>query len=146
MLLTIYRASRFFCENGFLGVSGFFKKLNVFLFGADISPRSNLGKAISMPHPNGIVIGEGVVVEDGCQILSGVVLGTRYPGIRPGKGDMPFIRRNCIIGAGAKILGPVVIGEGAVVGANSVVLSDVPAGVTVIGVPAKPMGIPKTKI
>ena len=133
--LRTYRASRWCFANGRPRIAMVLKQINVVLWGLDVSPGAKLGD-VSMPHPSGVVIGDGVVVEDGCQIMSGVVLGTPNPGTPPA-GQMPTIRRGATLGAGAKIIGPVVVGEGAVIGANSVVTRDIPAGTTAVGSPAR---------
>ena len=90
-------------------------------------------------HATGIVVGETAVVEDNVSILQSVTLG----GTGTESGDRhPKIRQGVLIGAGAKILGNIEIGEGSKVGAGSVVLNSVPAHVTVVGVPAKVVGRP----
>lgn len=81
----------------------------------------------------GVVIGAGAVIGRGCRIYHGVTLGISH---RDNDG-FPVLGENVLVGAGAKILGPIVVGNGAKIGANSVVLSDVPAGASAIGVPAR---------
>lgn len=83
-----------------------------------------------LPHPNGIVIAPGAVVGANCIIFQQVTLGTS-------DGGYPTLGDEVYVGAGAKILGPVLIGDGARIGANAVVVRDVPAGCTAIGVPAR---------
>jgi serine O-acetyltransferase len=88
-------------------------------------------------HGTGVVIGETAVVEDDVSILQGVTLG----GTGKECGDRhPKIRRGVLLGAGAKVLGNIQVGQGAKVGAGSIVLEDVPPFTTVVGVPAKPVG------
>ena len=88
-------------------------------------------------HATGIVVGETTVIEDDVSILQSVTLG----GTGNEVGDRhPKIRRGVMVGSGAKILGNIEIGRGSKVGAGSVVLNDVPAHVTVVGVPAKIVG------
>ncbi|MDQ2810102.1 MAG: serine acetyltransferase, partial [Chloroflexota bacterium] len=98
-----------------------------------------LGPGCQMPHSVGIVIGPKAHVGRGCFIGQGVTLGYRYPGPRdPVAGDgNPVLGDRVIVGAGAKILGPVHIGDGAIIGANSVVARDVPAWHMAVGVPAQ---------
>ncbi len=134
--LRIYRASRALHSTGFTLASSVLKQLNFVLHGVDISPRAKLGD-VDLPHPAGVVIGADCIVEDGCKIMSGVVLGTDHPGSSEPK--MPVLRSGCVVGAGAKILGDVELGVGSTVGANAVVTRSVPAGVTVVGVPARPV-------
>ncbi len=107
------------------------------VFGVDIHPAAKIGAGVLFDHATSIVIGETAVVEDHVSILHEVTLG----GTGKEKGDRhPKVRHGVLIGAGAKILGNVEIGQYARVGAGSVVLEDVPPHVTVAGVPAKIMG------
>ncbi len=85
-----------------------------------------------LPHPNGVVIHPGAVVGPNCLLFQQVTLGTG--GDKPG---VPCLAGHVDVGAGAKILGGVRIGEHALIGANAVVLCDVPAGATAVGVPAR---------
>ncbi len=107
--------------------------LSARLTGADIHPGARIGRRVLIDHAVGVVIGETAVVEDDVVIMHGVTLGNRRS--RPGKRH-PTVRRGAFLGAGAKVLGPVEIGEGAKVGAGAVVLGDVPPGATAVGVPA----------
>ena len=110
------------------------------VFGVDIHPAAKIGKGIMIDHATGIVIGETAVVEDNVSIMQSVTLG----GTGKDAGDRhPKIRSGVLVAAGAKILGNVEIGEGAKIGAGSVVLHDVPPHVTVVGVPAKIIGKPQ---
>lgn len=104
------------------------------LFGIDIHPAAMIGAGVMMDHGTGIVIGETAVVEDDVLFWHGVTLG----GMGTGSGDRhPKIRRGAQIGAGATILGAVEIGENSKIGAGGVVLKDIPAEATAVGVPAK---------
>lgn len=105
----------------------------------DIHPAAKLGQGIFMDHATGIVIGETAVVGDNVSMLHNVTLG----GTGKEGGDRhPKIGAGVLIGAGAKILGNITIGEGARVASGSVVLHDVAAGCTVAGIPAKLVGGP----
>ena len=107
------------------------------VFAVDIHPAAEIGSGILLDHATGLVIGETAVVEDHVSLLHEVTLG----GTGKATGDRhPKIRSGVLIGAGAKILGNVEIGEGAKVAAGSMVLNDVPAHCTVAGVPAQPVG------
>lgn len=107
------------------------------VFGVDIHPAARIGKGILIDHATGVVIGETAVVEDHVSMLQGVTLGGTGKDI----GDRhPKVRRGVLIGAGAKILGNVEIGEGAKIGANAVVLDDIPPHSTVVGVPGRVVG------
>ena len=98
---------------------------------SDIAPEAKLGKNLMLPHPNGVVIHEDAVVGDDCMIMQQVTIGMI------GDGEVPIVGNKVYIGAGAKIIGKVRIGDGARIGANAVVTTDVPAGCTAVGVPAK---------
>ena len=103
----------------------------------DIHPAARLGHGIFIDHGHGVVIGETAVVGDDVSMLHAVTLG----GDGKERGDRhPKVRRGVLIGAGAKILGNIVVGEGARVAAGSIVLGEVPPHVTVAGIPAKPVG------
>ena len=106
-------------------------------FSVDIHPAAVIGQGVMLDHAHGIVVGETAVIEDNVSILHNVTLG----GTGKEKGDRhPKIRTGVMIGAGAKILGNIEIGECARVAAGSLVLKDVPPHVTVAGVPARVMG------
>lgn len=109
------------------------------VFAVDIHPGARIGKGILFDHATSVVIGETAVIDDDFSMLHEVTLG----GTGKEGGDRhPKVRRGVMIGAGAKILGNIVIGEGAKVGAGSVVLEDVPPHCTVAGVPARQVGYP----
>ena len=109
-------------------------------FGVDIHPAARIGQGIFIDHATGVVIGETSVVEDDVSMLHEVTLG----GTGKETGDRhPKVRRGVLICAGAKILGNVVVGEGAKVAAGSVVLSDVDPHSTVAGIPAEVVGHPE---
>lgn len=107
-------------------------------FGIFISHKAQLGKIV-LKHPVGLVIGEGVTLEDNVTLYQHVTLGGRRIGDSR-QDKYPFVSEGAVIYAGAVVLGDVFIGKNAVVGANAVVLSDVPDGATVAGVPAKVLG------
>jgi serine O-acetyltransferase len=107
------------------------------LFSVDIHPNAKMGAGIFIDHAHGIVIGETAVVEDDVSMLHSVTLG----GTGKERGDRhPKIRRGVLIGAGAKVLGNIEIGEEARIAAGSVVLHPVPPRCTVAGVPARAIG------
>lgn len=107
------------------------------VFGVDCHPAAKIGAGILIDHATGVVIGETAVVEDNVSMLHEVTLG----GTGKQLGDRhPKVRQGVLIGAGAKILGNIEIGEGAKIGAGSVVLDPVPPHTTVAGVPAKIVG------
>jgi serine O-acetyltransferase len=107
--------------------------------GVDIHPAARIGSGIMLDHATGIVVGETAVIEDDVSILHSVTLGGSGKEI----GDRhPKIRRGVLLAAGCKIIGNIEVGEGAKVGAGSVVLRNVPPHVTVVGVPAQIVGRP----
>ena len=99
--------------------------------GADIPLNSRLGGGLMLPHPNGVVIHPRAQIGPNCMIFQQVTLGTRD------SEEVPTLAGHVDVGAGAKILGGVVIGKHARIGANSVVIGDVPAHATVVGAPAR---------
>jgi serine O-acetyltransferase len=104
------------------------------LTGIDIHPGARLGRRFFIDHGAGVVIGETAEVGDDVTIYHGVTLGgTSW---NPGKRH-PTLGHGVVVGAGAKILGPITVGDGARVAANSVVIDEVPAGTTVVGIPGR---------
>lgn len=110
--------------------------LNFFLFGIEIAVRCPIGKGIFFPHTQGTVIGAQAIGAN-ATIFQGVTLGARELDFSYDAASRPTIGDNVTIGSGAKVLGPLHIGEGARIGANSVVLSSVPAGALAVGAPAR---------
>lgn len=109
------------------------------LFAVDIHPAASIGAGVFIDHAHGIVIGETAVVEDDVSMLHSVTLGGSG---KQGGDRHPKIRRGVMIGAGAKVLGNVEVGEDARIAAGSVVLENVAPRCTVAGVPARPIGGP----
>ncbi len=105
-----------------------------FFTGIEIHPGAVIGKGFFIDHGMGIVIGETAEIGDNVTIFHGVTLGGT--GKDQGKRH-PTVEDDVLIGAGAKILGPIFIGKGAKIGANAVVLGDVPPGMTAVGIPAR---------
>ena len=108
--------------------------LSRFLTGVEIHPGARIGEGLFIDHGMGVVIGETAEIGDDCTLYHGVTLG----GVSWDKGKRhPTLGKNVVVGAGAKILGPFTVGDGAKVGSNSVVVKPVPAGATVVGIPAR---------
>ncbi|MCT1451143.1 serine O-acetyltransferase EpsC [Corynebacterium sp. p3-SID1194] len=105
-----------------------------FLTGVEIHPGATIGRRFFIDHGMGIVIGETAEIGDGVMLYHGVTLGGQ---VLTQTKRHPTIEDNVTIGAGAKVLGPITIGEGSAVGANAVVTKDVPANCIAIGIPAK---------
>ncbi|WP_131795854.1 serine O-acetyltransferase [Fluoribacter gormanii] len=109
-------------------------EISRWLTGIEIHPGAVLGKNVVIDHGMGIVIGETSIIGDNVLLYHGVTLGATH--YKEGKRH-PSVRSGAIIGAGSKILGDIVIGEHAQIGANSVVLKSVPPGASVVGAPAR---------
>ncbi|MCV6627179.1 MAG: serine O-acetyltransferase, partial [Cellvibrionaceae bacterium] len=120
----------------------FFQNRISVVFGVDIHPAAQVGQGIMLDHATGIVIGETAVIEDNVSIMQAVTLG----GTGKESGDRhPKVRAGVLISAGAKVIGNIEVGEGAKIGAGSVVLKDVAPHTTVAGVPAVAIGCPDTQ-
>lgn len=135
--LCAYRSGHYLWKKGRRDLALYLQSLIAVVYSVDIHPAAVIGKGILLDHATGFVAGETTVIEDNVSILHEVTLG----GTGKDRGDRhPKIRSGVLIGAGAKILGNVEVGEGARVGASSVVLADVPPHVSVAGVPSKVVG------
>jgi serine O-acetyltransferase len=105
-----------------------------FLTGIEIHPGAQIGRRVFIDHGMGVVVGETAEIGDDCTLYHGVTLG----GTSWNKGKRhPTLGRGVVIGAGAKILGPILVADGAKIGSNAVVVKDVPAGATAVGIPAR---------
>ncbi len=104
------------------------------LTGIEIHPGASIGRRFFIDHGMGVVIGETAEIHDDCTLYHGVTLG----GTSWSKGKRhPTLEQGVVIGAGAKVLGPLTVGKGARVGSNAVVVRDVPPGATAVGIPAR---------
>jgi serine O-acetyltransferase len=137
--LQVYRIANWLWSQQRHSLAFFLQNQMTNIFGVDIHPAATIGCGVMFDHATGLVIGETAVVEDDVSILHGVTLG----GTGKDSGDRhPKVRRGVLIGANASIIGNIEIGEGAKVGAGSVVMKSVPPHVTVAGVPAVIVGKP----
>ena len=135
--LQVHRLANWLWVNGRTEFAYYLQSLSSRVYSVDIHPAANFGKGIFIDHATGIVIGETAVIDDNVSMLHDVTLG----GTGKKSGDRhPKVKSGVLIGAGAKILGNIKIGVSARVAAGSVVLNDVPNGVTVAGVPARIIG------
>jgi serine O-acetyltransferase len=131
--LMIHRLSHYCWQRGLKWLARFTAHCGRWLTGIEIHPGAQIGKRFFIDHGMGVVIGETAVIGDDCTLYHGVTLG----GTSWKKGKRhPTLHDGVVIGAGAKVLGPIEIGAGARVGSNSVVLKNVPAGATAVGIPA----------
>lgn len=135
--IQAYRVSHFLWIRGRHHLAQHLQSRVSEVWGVDIHPAARLGQGILLDHGTAVVIGETAVVEDDVSMLQSVTLG----GTGKEHGDRhPKIRRGVLIGTGACVLGNIEVGEGAKVGAGSIVLESVEPHTTVVGVPAKPVG------
>ena len=112
----------------------FVSHLARWLTGIEIHPGATIGRRVFIDHGMGVVIGETAEIGDDCTLYHGVTLGgTTWEKAK----RHPTLGKNVVVGAGAKILGPITIGDNARVGSNSVVVKDVPADATVVGIPGR---------
>ena len=132
--LAFYRISHWLWIRGLKLPGRFISHVGRFLSGIEIHPGATIGQGFFIDHGMGVVIGETSEIGDNVTLYHGVTLGgtTWNQGKRH-----PTLADNVVVGAGAKILGPVVVGKGALVGSNAVVVKDVAPGTTVVGIPAR---------
>jgi serine O-acetyltransferase len=128
-----YRISNRLYRNGFRALARILMGINQLFTNIDIHPGATIGRRVFIDHGFGVVIGQTTVIEDDVLIYQGVTLGG--VSLTPGKRH-PTIKSGVVIGAGAKVLGNITIGANSKVGANSVVVREVPDNSTAIGIPA----------
>src|SRR5437016_6138060 len=132
--LVLHRWAHSCWSRGWHWSARFISHVSRFLTGIEIHPGAVIGHRVFIDHGMGVVIGETAEIGDECTIYQGVTLG----GVSWDKGKRhPTLGKGVVVGAGAKILGPFIVGDGAKVGSNSVVVKPVPAGATVVGIPAR---------
>ena len=133
--LSAYRRANFFYRHNFKLLARMISQRAKRRTGIEIHPAATIEPGVFIAHGAGVVIGETATVETGCVIYQGATLGGT--GKDKGKKRHPTIKHDCIIGAGAKVLGGITVNEYSKIGAGSVVLSDVPANSSVVGIPGK---------
>ena len=132
--LFCHRVAHFFYRRGLILLPRFISHLSRFFTGIEIHPGATIGSSFFIDHGMGVVIGETTEIGSNVTIYQGVTLG----GTGKVKGKRhPTIGDNVVVGTGAKVLGPIIIGENSRVGAGSVVLSSAPPNSTVVGIPAR---------
>lgn len=132
--IIAYRLTHFLYKHKMFFLARLISQLSRFFTGIEIHPGAKIGKGLFIDHGMGVVIGETAEVGDNVTIYHGVTLGGT--GKHTGKRH-PTIGDNVLIGTGAKVLGPITVGNDAKIGANSVVLHNVPEGATAVGIRAK---------
>jgi serine O-acetyltransferase len=139
-----HQIANFFYLAKFDLVARFFSQLSRFLTGIEIHPGAKIGKNLFIDHGMGVVIGETSEIGDNVTIYHMVTLGGIAPSINSNEQRMvkrhPTLNDCVVVGSGAQILGPVIIGANAKVGANAVVTKDVPENAVMVGIPAKNIG------
>jgi serine O-acetyltransferase len=132
--IYIHKLAHWFWENGLRWLGRLTTHFGRWVTGIEIHPGASIGRRVFIDHGMGVVIGETAEVGDDCTLYQGVTLG----GTSWNKGKRhPTLERGVVVGAGAKILGPFTVGAEAKIGSNAVVVKEVPAGATVVGVPGR---------
>ena len=132
--LAAHRLSHFFWQHGFKLLARMHSQFWRFWTQIEIHPGAEIAEGVFIDHGSGLVVGETAIVEKGVMLYHGVTLGGTGKDV--GKRH-PTVREGALVSAHAQVIGPIEIGKNAKVGAAAVVVSDVPADVTVVGVPAK---------
>jgi serine O-acetyltransferase len=139
--LLYYRVAHWLWQRRFYLLGRFVSHLGRVLTGIEIHPGARIGHRLFIDHGMGVVIGETAEIGDDCTLYHGVTLGgTRPSREQGGQKRHPTIGDNVIVGSGAQVLGPFRVGDGARIGAASVVLKEVPDGATMVGNPARQVG------
>jgi len=139
--IFFHRIANFFSKARFALVARIVSQFSRFLTGIEIHPAAKIGKNFFIDHGMGVVIGETSEIEDNVTLYHSVTLGGISPSTNSdeqrGVKRHPTLKNNVVVGSGAQILGPIIVGEFAKIGANAVVTRDVPKHAIMVGVPAK---------
>ncbi len=133
----VHRLSHYLWHKDWQVTARFISHIGRWLTGIEIHPAAVIGRRLLIDHGMGVVIGETAVIGDDVTLYQQVTLGG--VSLESGKRH-PTVEDGVVIGAGAAVLGPFTVGKNARIGSNAVVLKDVPSGVTVVGIPARPIG------
>ena len=140
--LLMHRFSHWLWKARFYWLGRVFSHIGRGLTGIEIHPGATIGHRVFIDHGMGVVIGETAVIGDDCTLYHGVTLG----GTSWNKGKRhPTLEQGVVIGAGAKVLGPITVGKNAKIGSNAVVVKDVPENATAVGIPARILEEEKAK-
>jgi serine O-acetyltransferase len=133
--VVLHRFSHWLWGHGFKWLGRFVSMVSRWFTGIEIHPGAILGERVFFDHAMGVVVGETAEIGDGCTIYQGVTLGgtSLYKGTK----RHPTLGRDVVVSAGAKVLGGFLVGDGAKIGSNAVVIKPVPAGATAVGIPAR---------
>ncbi len=129
-----YRISHWFYRHKRFFIARLISQTARFFTGIEIHPGATIGKGLMIDHGSGVVIGETTIIGDDCTLYQGVTLGGT--GKDTGKRH-PTLGNNVMVGSGAKVLGPFVVGDNSKIASNAVVLSEIPPNSTAVGVPAR---------
>ena len=139
--IFFHRIANFFSKTIFDLIARIVSQFSRFLTGIEIHPAAKIGKNFFIDHGMGVVIGETSEIEDNVTLYHSVTLGGISPSINSseqrGVKRHPTLKNNVVVGSGAQVLGPVIVGEFAKIGANAVVTRNVPEHAIMVGVPAK---------
>ena len=137
----LHRIANFFCVAKFNLIARIISQFSRFLTGIEIHPKAIIGKNLFIDHGMGVVIGETSEIKNNVTIYHMVTLGGISPSINSDDQRNvkrhPTLENNVVVGSGAQVLGPVIVGKNAKIGANAVVTKDVPENAVMIGIPAK---------
>lgn len=140
--LLLHRVSHQLWQAGWFWLARLLSHFTRWITGIEIHPGATIGRRVFIDHGMGVVVGETAVIGDDCTLYHGVTLG----GTSWNKGKRhPTLENGVVIGAGAKVLGPITIGTNAKIGSNAVVVKDVPQGATAVGIPARIVDADKEK-
>ena len=142
--VLFHKIAHFFCVAKFDLVARIISQFSRFLTGIEIHPKAKIGKNLFIDHGMGVVIGETSDIGDNVTIYHAVTLGGISPSIDSNEQRNvkrhPTLKNNVVVGSGAQILGPIIVGENAKIGANAVVTKNVPENAVMVGIPAKNIG------
>jgi serine O-acetyltransferase len=133
--VLLYRVSHLFYRHKLKLLSWLFCSLNQLIYGIEIASACKIGPGLFIPHTYGTVIG-AFSIGANATVFQGATLGAKYLAFDFDNSSRPMVGDNVTIGSGAKVLGGITIGSNSIVGANSVVVSDVPSDCLVVGIPA----------
>ena len=142
--VLFHRIANFFCVAKFDLIARIISQFSRFLTGIEIHPKAKIGKNLFIDHGMGVVIGETSEIKDNVTIYHMATLGGISPSINSNEQREikrhPTLEDNVVVGSGAQVLGPVVVGKNAKIGANAVVTKNVPENAIMVGIPAKNVG------